>query len=92
MQNCKDNSAQKSRVSEWLWKPSAARSWYKVKNGGGNLTSQGIIKKKSPQEAQPQGNLVEETRVVLRMKVRMDQLKKYSSILNLLGNKTELPQ
>lgn len=51
MQDCKDNSTHKSRVSEWLCKP-AACSWCKVKNGmreagGWNLTSQGIMRKVS---------------------------------------------
>lgn len=49
MQDCKDNSTQKSRVSEWFCKP-AACSWCKVKNGvgearGWNLTSQGKMRK-----------------------------------------------
>lgn len=42
--------------------------------GDGTLTNQVIKKEKSPQETQPQGNLPEETRAMLGMKVRVDQL------------------
>lgn len=50
MQDCKDNSTHKSRVSEWPCKPPAACSWCKVKNGvgearGWNLTSQEIMRR-----------------------------------------------
>lgn len=59
-QNCKDNGVLKSRVSERLWKPSAAHSSCKGKNGAGgrNLTFQIINnnnKKKVPNK--PKGEI-----------------------------------